>query len=132
MSRKRRLVSILAIAFVILAFAAWNARARIWMALFDRVVEANVGVDRSAALPNGLHVYVCGSGSPLADAERAGPCLAVLAGKDAFVFDSGSGSVRKLLRMGPSARTPLRLLLMPAAIRIRRGTRPRVCWLLTG
>ena len=100
MSRKRKLVSILAISIVILVFGAWTLRARIGMALFDRVVEANVGVDRSAALPDGLHVYVCGSGSPLADAERAGPCLAVLAGKDAFVFDSGSGSVRKLLRMG--------------------------------
>lgn len=100
MSRRRKLGSILAILLVVLGFVAWTARAPIGMALFDRVVEANVGVDRSAALPDGLHVYVCGSGSPLADAERAGPCLAVLAGKDAFVFDSGSGSVRKLLRMG--------------------------------
>ena len=100
MTRKRRLLSILAISLAVLGFAAWTARARIGMALFDRVVAAKVGVDRSAALPDGLHVYVCGSGSPLADADRAGPCLAVLAGNDAFVFDSGSGSVRKLLRMG--------------------------------
>ena len=100
MTRKRRLLSILVLSIVALGFAAWTARARIGMALFDRVVGANVGVDRSAALPDGLHVYVCGSGSPLADVERAGPCLAVLAGSDAFVFDSGSGSVRKLLRMG--------------------------------
>ena len=100
MSRKRRLLSILAIILIMVGFAAWTARSRIGMALFDRVVETNVGVDRSAALPDGLNVYVCGSGSPLADAERAGPCLAVLAGNDAFVFDSGSGSVRKLLRMG--------------------------------
>ena len=100
MTRKRRLLSILAITLVAVGFVAWTARTRIGMVLFDHVVEANVGVDRSAALPDGLHVYVCGSGSPLADAERAGPCLAVLAGKDAFVFDSGSGSVRKLLRMG--------------------------------
>ena len=100
MSRKRKLVSILAISIVILVFGAWTLRARIGMALFDRVVEANVGVDRSAALPDGLHVYVCGSGSPLPDAERAGPCLGVLAGNDAFVFDAGSGSIRKLVRMG--------------------------------
>ena len=55
MTRKRRLVSIFAITLVILAFVAWTARARIGMALFDRVVEANVGIDRSAALPDGLH-----------------------------------------------------------------------------
>ena len=34
------------------------------------------------------------------DAERAGPCLAVLAGRDGFIFDAGSGAIRKLGRMG--------------------------------
>lgn len=100
MTSKRRLGAILAIGLAVLAVAGWSARPRIGMWLFDRVVERNVGADPSRELPDGLHVYVCGSGSPLADAERAGPCLAVLAGRDAFVFDSGSGSVRKLLRMG--------------------------------
>ena len=33
------------------------------------------------------------------DPVRAGPCVAVLAGKDLFVVDSGSGSVRNLLLM---------------------------------
>lgn len=67
---------------------------------FESAVERQVGVDASAALPDGLHVYVCGSGSPMPDAERAGPCIAVLAGKEGFVFDAGSGSIRKLGRMG--------------------------------
>lgn len=100
MTRRRRIGVIVAIALIAMGIAAWSSRAQIGMRLFDRVVEGNVGVDASKALPDGLHVYVCGSGSPLPDAERAGPCLAVLAGRDAFVFDSGSGSVRKLLRMG--------------------------------
>ena len=68
--------------------------------LFERTVASTVGVDRSAALPDGLHAYVCGSGSPMPDADRAGPCIAVLAGKQGFVFDAGSGSIRKLGRMG--------------------------------
>lgn len=68
--------------------------------LFSRAVEQRVGVDRSAELPDGLHVYVCGSGSPMGDAERAGPCLAVLAGRTALVFDAGAGSVRNLGPMG--------------------------------
>lgn len=76
------------------------ARDQLAQRAFDRAVEQNVGVDRSAALPDGLHVYVCGSGSPMPDADRAGPCLAVLAGRQAFVFDAGSGSIRKLGRMG--------------------------------
>lgn len=75
---------------------------RDWLAerAFQRALDANVGIDQSAALPDGLHAYVCGSGSPMPDADRAGPCIAVLAGNQAFVFDAGSGAIRKLLRMG--------------------------------
>lgn len=79
---------------------AYLQRTTIAERLFTRAVEQTAGVDQAAKLPDGLHVYVCGSGSPLPDPDRAGPCLAVLAGKDAFVFDAGSGSIRKLGRMG--------------------------------
>lgn len=68
--------------------------------LFNAAVDRNVGIDATAQLPDGLHAYLCGSGSPMPDAERAGPCIAVLAGKQGFVFDAGSGSIRKLGRMG--------------------------------
>lgn len=73
-----------------------------WLAerAFQSALDNTVGVDQSAKLDDGLHVYVCGSGSPMPDAARAGPCLAVLAGNQAFVFDAGSGSIRKLQRMG--------------------------------
>ena len=73
-----------------------------WLAdrAFQRALDTTVGVDQTAAYSDGLHLYVCGSGSPMPDANRAGPCLAVLAGNQAFVFDSGSGSIRKLQRMG--------------------------------
>jgi ribonuclease Z len=75
-------------------------RDRLAQRAFDAAIDANAGVDRSAALPDGIHVYVCGSGSPMPDADRAGPCLAVLAGRQGFVFDAGAGSIRKLGRMG--------------------------------
>lgn len=68
--------------------------------IFEAAVDRTVGIDRSVELPDGLHAYVCGSGSPMPDAERAGPCIAVLAGQQGFVFDAGSGSIRKLGRMG--------------------------------
>ncbi|MEO1100670.1 MAG: MBL fold metallo-hydrolase [Pseudomonadota bacterium] len=67
---------------------------------FERAVTENVGVDRSLALPDGLHVYMCGTGSPMADADRAGPCIGVLAGDKAYMVDIGSGGARKLGRMG--------------------------------
>jgi ribonuclease Z len=76
------------------------AKDRLAQRAFDSAIDSTVGVDRSAALPDGIHVYVCGSGSPMPDAQRAGPCLGVLAGDQAFVFDAGAGSIRKLGRMG--------------------------------
>ena len=67
---------------------------------FARMVTANVGVDRTADLTDGLHVYICGAGSPLADPKRSGPCIGVLAGKTAFVFDAGTNGSQNLGPMG--------------------------------
>lgn len=69
-------------------------------AMFRQAVAENVGRDRAAELPDGLHVFVCGSGSPIPDPDRAGPCLGVIAGRHAFVIDVGSGGARRLARMG--------------------------------
>ena len=100
MTRKRKIGLTLAVLLLISGIIALTNRTTIAERLFARAVERTVGVDQAALLPDGLHIYVCGSGSPLPDAERAGPCLGVLAGNDAFVFDAGSGSIRKLVRMG--------------------------------
>lgn len=56
-------------------------------------------------LPDGLHVMLCGAGSPMPDPNRSGPCTVVVAGKQAFVFDVGSGSAGNIGLMGvpPSA-----------------------------
>ena len=67
---------------------------------FNRLVSENVGIVRSAALEDGLHIYVCGAGSPLPDPKRSGPCIGVLAGEKAFIFDAGTGGSRNLGPMG--------------------------------
>ena len=66
---------------------------------FKKAIEANVGRDASTELPDGLHVFMCGAGTPLPDPLRAGPCLGVIAGDRVFVFDAGSGGTRNLTRM---------------------------------
>ena len=72
---------------------------------FERQIAANIGVDRTTELPDGLHVYMCGAGSPLPDPKRSGPCIGVLAGDLAFVFDAGTGGSGNLGPMGfPVAR----------------------------
>lgn len=100
MTTRRKIALGLTGLVAIAGLALFLGRDRLAQRAFDTAIDQNAGVDRSAALPDGIHVYVCGSGSPMADAERAGPCLAVLAGQQGFVFDAGAGSIRKLGRMG--------------------------------
>ena len=90
----------LAVIGLVVIGGLWLFQAQIGERIFQRMAGELVGVDQSANLEDGLHVYLCGTGSPLPDAERAGPCVGVLAGQTAFVFDAGSGSIRKLVRMG--------------------------------
>jgi ribonuclease Z len=100
MTSKRRALWVI-VGLAVLGFAAFRVFERpIAEAAFRRAIAANLGRDRSAELPDGLHVYVCGAGSPMPDAHRSGPCLGVLAGPRALLFDAGSGGVRNLARMG--------------------------------
>ena len=43
-----------------------------------------------------LHVVMCGTGSPLADATRASACVAVVAGGEVILIDTGPGSWRQV------------------------------------
>lgn len=44
----------------------------------------------------GLRVIVCGSGTPQADPDRVGSCLAIVADGQVILIDSGYGSARQL------------------------------------
>jgi len=68
----------------------------------ERVVATNLQGDRVAELPDGLHVVLCGAGSPLPDPSRSGPCVAVIAGERVLVVDAGSGASRRLGDLGIS------------------------------
>jgi ribonuclease Z len=77
----------------------------------DRVMARNLAADPFADLPDGLHVALCGTGSPMPDATRAGPCTAVIAGERLFIVDAGSGASRNLSLMNlPPARIEAVLL----------------------
>ena len=68
--------------------------------LFQRAVEQNAGRDIIAGLDDGLHVGLCGTGSPMPNPERAGPCNVVIAGDQIFLVDIGEGGNRVLNLMG--------------------------------
>lgn len=86
---------------VVLVFVAAIAfQPQIGTALFKRAVEQNSGRDSLAVLEDGLHVGLCGTGSPMPNPDRAGPCNLVVAGKQVFVVDIGEGGARSLAMMG--------------------------------
>jgi len=87
---------ILAVALVSL----WSFRGVLATHLMARAYNQAFGKDPIAAMPDGLHVGLCGSGSPLPDPTRAGPCTVVVAGGHVFVVDSGTGSTKNLSLMG--------------------------------
>jgi ribonuclease Z len=61
--------------------------------LMDRAAErAMTRVDESVLRSPDLQVVLCGTGSPIADPDRAGPCTAVIAGGHFFLVDVGPGS----------------------------------------
>jgi ribonuclease Z len=73
---------------------------QIGMMIIERLVERGFQNQFLASLPDGLHAGLCGSGSPLPDPTRAGPCVFVIAGKHVYIVDAGDGSPRKMALMG--------------------------------
>ncbi|MHB0896914.1 MAG: MBL fold metallo-hydrolase [Spirochaetales bacterium] len=67
-------------------------------ALFGAVARSTMA-RRNVRFDDGLYVGLCGTGSPMPDKNRAGPCIAVLAGKHFYIVDAGSGSTRNIRLM---------------------------------
>jgi ribonuclease Z len=94
---KKSLIFLAVLALI--AAVAYNQRANIAMRVMARAAETVMTSDATAKLPDGLHVALCGAGGPLPDPKRSGPCVAVVAGQQLFVVDSGTNGLRNLLRM---------------------------------
>jgi ribonuclease Z len=84
---------------VVLGGLAYLWRGDVAVALMKRTIAKSFATDAIADLPDGLHVGLCGAGSPFPDALRSGPCVAVVAGRRLFVVDAGDGAARNLQRM---------------------------------
>lgn len=87
------------IAAALIALALVNCsslRERIVLGQMRSVVEDNFETTLLDGLPDGLHVVLCGAGSPLPDPKRTGACTAVIAGNQIYVVDAGAGASRNL------------------------------------
>jgi ribonuclease Z len=96
-------IALAALALVLIGgVAAYAFQARIGVWLFERGTAQRMGVDNLAALGDGLHVGLCGTGSPMPNLDRAGPCNVVIAGDQMFIVDIGEGAAETLNVMGLS------------------------------
>jgi len=78
------------------ALAVRNPSVDMW--LFRRIATQIVSRPTPVlAKPDELSVLLCGTGTPLPDRERAGPCAIVAAGNRIYVIDVGIASVRNML-----------------------------------
>lgn len=75
-------------------------RPQIGTRILAQAAQRQAGRDIVADLPPGLHLALCGTGSPLPDPSRAGPCNAIIAGGKVFLVDAGEGASANLARMG--------------------------------
>lgn len=77
----------------------WNSPG-IQAKLMSRVIASRMaGNDTQALLDDGaLHIYLCGTGSPMPDPSRANACTAVIAGGHIVIIDTGPGSWRNIAR----------------------------------
>jgi ribonuclease Z len=78
---------------------AQSFRSRLALAIIKRRLPAMVAADAVATLPDGLHVAVVGSGSPLPDRRRGNPSAAVIAGGRILLIDAGERSAETMARM---------------------------------
>ncbi len=88
------------VAALLFAAALWELRGTVALRVMERVLARNLAADPIAALPDGLHVLLCGAGGPLPDPVRSGPCVAVIGGQTMVVVDAGTGGARNLQRTG--------------------------------
>jgi len=78
---------------------AYGLRGQIALAAMAGLYQHAFTADPYQGLGDGLHVGLCGSGSPMPDPTRAGPCTAILAGRRLLVVDVGAGAQKNLALM---------------------------------
>lgn len=96
---------------VLVGSAAFLFQQQIGQVLIQRAAQHAADRDVLVSLDDGLHVGLCGTGSPMPNPQRAGPCNVIIAGDQIFVVDMGENGNRNLNLMGISAADVDALLL---------------------
>ncbi len=97
--RKKSIATLLGL-LVLACGAAYLWRASLAMVVAQHAAADKLAADGASHLQDGLHVGLCGAGSPFPDERRTGPCTLVIAGTHQLVFDAGGGASRNIGKMG--------------------------------
>ena len=84
------LVFTIVIVFILLRQPAFQDR------LLESAIENIAATSSYLPEEDALTAVVCGSRSPINDPARAETCILIQAGKDIYIFDTGSGSIANL------------------------------------
>ena len=95
----KKLLVVLGCGLILLGLG-YSQRAAIAERLMAVALPARMGTDQVAALEDGLHVALCGAGGPMPAPKASGPCVAVVAGEQLFLVDSGTNGPRNLQVLG--------------------------------
>lgn len=107
---KKILIGLVGLVIVLgAAFALF--RGAILERAIPRIIEQRLMADLVGDLPDGLHVFVCGAGSPMPNPNAGGPCLTVIAGKSVYMVDAGTGGIRTMALNGINASSVKGVLL---------------------
>src|ERR1700691_478588 len=87
-------VAVAPVLILIAVASAWIFKRPLGLLLFQRNLDRALQSQLLGTLPDGLHAGLCGSGSPLADATRSGPCVFVVGGQHFYIVDTGDGGAR--------------------------------------
>ena len=71
-------------------------RGKVALRLVERSLPARMSADAMEGLPDGLHVFMVGTGAPLPDPGRSQPSVGVVAGGRLFLVDAGEGTASAL------------------------------------
>jgi ribonuclease Z len=99
MSRISKLIALCAGVAALLALAVWllSRTPAVQDAILRRAIDRTLSATRNSLLaPDALRVMLCGTGNPLPDRNRADACVAVFAGGNFYLVDTGPGAWKNL------------------------------------
>jgi ribonuclease Z len=99
-AKKMIIIGVIVIAVIaVAALAAAIFSKPILTALATNMVKQRF-ISQSVQWADGLYAGLAGTGGPMPDANRAGPCTVVQAGDHLYIVDAGEGSARNVALMG--------------------------------